>query len=160
MRLAVGFGEANAMKMLYKVQDGFVEEQHYGLALARVVDLPPHVLQVAEKVSQALEAQAAEKRRSSKFQALVKRRKLVKDLREQLQQGLEGPLADKALASWLGRLQNEFIIRMDALDYDAEGSDGEEEESFVSEESGVLGAEDEDEILPAEANDEDESSLQ
>jgi DNA mismatch repair ATPase MutS len=39
----------NNMTMLYKVGDGFVKEKHYGLALARVVDLPPQVLKTVEK---------------------------------------------------------------------------------------------------------------
>ena len=85
MHLEVDFGQENTMAMLYKVRNGYVQEQHYGLAIARVVDLPPQVLQVAEQVSRALEAQAAAKKQSSKSLALAKRRKLVKSLKEQLE---------------------------------------------------------------------------
>ncbi|CZT09929.1 related to MSH4-meiosis-specific protein [Rhynchosporium graminicola] len=138
MRLEVDLSEKDSMKMLYKIQNGYVQEQHYGLALARVVDLPPNVLEVAERVSGALEAQAAAKRQSSRSQALIKRRQLVRDLREQLQQAADGPLNDKALTSWLSRLQTEFIVRMDALDNDA-GSDGEDERSLINENGEVSG---------------------
>ena len=40
--------------MLYKVANGAVQEEHYGLALAKVVDLPPDVIRVAEEVSNKL----------------------------------------------------------------------------------------------------------
>ena len=137
MHLQVDFSEEHTMKMLYRVQNGFVQEQHYGLALARVVDLPPHVLQVAEKVSSAIEAQAAAKRRSAKSQALTNRRKLVKELREHLQQAADGSMNDKALASWIVRLQKEFIERMDTLDDDAASSDHEGEGSQLSDDASV-----------------------
>ncbi|KAL5321106.1 hypothetical protein ACEPPN_011918 [Leptodophora sp. 'Broadleaf-Isolate-01'] len=160
MRLEVDFSEEDTMRMLYKIQNGYVQDQHYGLALARIVDLPPHVLQVAERVSNAIEAQAAAKRRSSKSQALTRRRELIKSLREQLQHAASGSLNDKALASWLVRMQNEFIVRMDALDDDAESSDGEEERSLFSDEGGVISEiPDNEERLDGEINGDDDGSL-
>ncbi|PBP17310.1 DNA mismatch repair protein Msh4 [Diplocarpon rosae] len=123
MHLDVDLSEGNAMKMLYKIKEGHVKEQHYGIALARVVDLPPRILEVAERVSKTLEAQAEAKRQSSKARALTKRRKLVYALRESLRTAASGQMEEKALLSWIVRLQDEFIRRMDAIDNDAASSD-------------------------------------
>ncbi|KAI6715449.1 mutS domain V [Diplocarpon mali] len=127
MHLEVDLSQGNAIKMLYKIKEGHVKEQHYGIAIARVVDLPPHVLEVAETVSKALEAQAEAKRQSSKARVLTKRRKLVCALRESLKTAASGQMENKALLSWIVRLQEEFIRRMDAIDNDAASSDIESE---------------------------------
>lgn len=127
MHLKVDMSEENKMTMLYKVDNGYVQEQHYGLALARVVDLPPQVLEVAERVSRGLEAQAEAKRHSTKAQALTKRRKLVLAVRDSLTQAATGPMEEKTLLSWVARLQDEFIRRMDAIDNDVASSDVESE---------------------------------
>jgi DNA mismatch repair protein MSH4 len=123
LHLAVDMSEDNAMTMLYRVGEGFVKEEHYGLALARVVDLPPQILEVAEKVSKALDAQAAAKKKSSKAFALARRRKLVLGLKETLKQAESGPMEGKPLLSWLRRLQDEFVRRMDQIENDVESSD-------------------------------------
>jgi DNA mismatch repair protein MSH4 len=125
LHLAVDMSEDNTMTMLYKVGEGFVKEEHYGLALARVVDLPPQILEVAEKVSKALDAQAAAKKKSSKAFALARRRKLVLGLKETLKQAESGPMEGKPLLSWLRRLQDEFVRRMDQIENDVESSDSE-----------------------------------
>jgi DNA mismatch repair protein MSH4 len=78
LHLAVDMTEENTMKMLYRISAGFIKEEHYGIALAKVVELPPQVLAVAEKVSKALDAQAAAKKKSSKAFALARRRNLLK----------------------------------------------------------------------------------
>lgn len=127
------------MTMLYKIGAGVVEEEHYGIALARVVDLPAQVLEIAERVSKALDAQSAAKKKSSKAFALMRRRKLVLGLKESLAQAASGPLHDKALLSWLNRLQSEFIVLMDQIDDDVGGDDQGEEamsEDEVEEEVG------------------------
>jgi DNA mismatch repair protein MSH4 len=123
LHLAVDMSEDNIMTMLYRVGEGFVKEEHYGLALARVVDLPPQILEVAEKVSKALDAQAAAKKKSSKAFALARRRKLVLGLKETLKQAESGPMEGKSLLSWLRRLQDEFVRRMDQIENDVESSD-------------------------------------
>jgi DNA mismatch repair protein MSH4 len=123
LHLAVDMSEDNTMTMLYRVGEGFVKEEHYGLALARVVDLPPQILEVAEKVSKALDAQAAAKKKSSKAFALARRRKLVLGLKETLKQAESGPMEGKSLLSWLRRLQDEFVRRMDQIENDVESSD-------------------------------------
>jgi DNA mismatch repair protein MSH4 len=126
LHLTVDMSEENTMTMLYKIGQGYVKEEHYGLALARVVDLPPKVLEVAETVSKALDAQAAAKKKSSKAFALARRRKLVLGLKETLKQAESGPMEGKALRSWLRRLQDEFVRRMDQIENDVESSDSDE----------------------------------
>ena len=126
LHLTVDMSEENTMTMLYKIGQGYVKEEHYGLALARVVDLPPKVLEVAETVSKALDAQAAAKKKSSKAFARARRRKLVLGLKETLKQAESGPMEGKALLSWLRRLQDEFVRRMDQIENDVESSDSDE----------------------------------
>lgn len=119
MHLVVDVSDGKTMVMMHKLATGFAQEDHYGLALARVIDLPPQVLDVAQKVSQFLEAQAAAKKQSSKARALAQRRKLVLGLREQLRQARDGPMEGKVLVSWLRRLQVAFVGRMEQIDNDA-----------------------------------------
>ena len=130
------------MTMLYKIGEGYVKEQHYGLALARVVGLPPQVIEMAEKVSKALEAQTAAKKQSSKAFALARRRKLVLGLKETLMQAESGPMEGKVLLSWLRRLQEEFVRRMEQIDNDVLSSDieettDEEDQASVTEQGGA-----------------------
>ncbi|TVY24077.1 MutS-like protein [Lachnellula hyalina] len=127
--LAVDMSEENTMTMLYKVKSDFVKEEHYGLALARVVDLPAQVLEVAETVSRALEAQTEAKKQSSKSCAIAKRRKVVLSLREVLQQAADSPMEGKVLLNWLRKLQEEFVRRMEQIENDVVSSDAEDAES-------------------------------
>jgi DNA mismatch repair protein MSH4 len=83
------------------------------------------VLEVAEEVSQALDAQAAAKKKSSKAFALAKRRKLVLSLRETLKQAESSPMEGKVLLSWLRKLQEEFVHRMEQIEEDVASSDTE-----------------------------------
>ncbi|TVY75933.1 MutS protein-like protein [Lachnellula suecica] len=133
LHLAVDMSDANTMTMLYKVKNYFVKEEHYGLALARVVDLPPQVLEVAESVSRALDAQVEAKKKSSKACATAKRRKLVLSLRETLQQAFDSPMDGKVLLSWLRKLQDEFVRRMEQIENDVGSSDVEDEDGSEEE---------------------------
>lgn len=129
LHLAVEMTEADTMTMLYKIADGCVHEEHYGLALAKVVDLPPQVLEVATEVSQKLKLQVERRKKGSKTIALARRRKLILSLKEQLTQARDGAMEGNVLRSWLKKLQDEFVLRMSAIDAEAaaaeEGSDGE-----------------------------------
>jgi len=130
LHLSVEVGESDKMKMLYKVADGAVKEQHYGLALAKVVDLPPEVIRVAEEVSNKLNANLERRKKQSKTILLARRRKLILGLREQLLQAREGNMQGKVLATWMKMLQDEFVNRMAALEADvaaAEESDPDQE---------------------------------
>jgi DNA mismatch repair protein MSH4 len=125
LQLVVDMSVENTMTMLYKIGEGYVEQNHYGIALAQVVGLPPLVLRVASTVSQALEARAAAKKESSKAFAIARRRKLVLGLKEALKQAAGGPMDNKALLSWLCRLQEEFVRRMEQIENEAATNDNE-----------------------------------
>jgi DNA mismatch repair protein MSH4 len=136
MHLVVDMNE-DTMTMLYKIGEGYVKEEHYGLALARVVDLPPKVLEVAESVSKALEEQIAAKKKSSKSFAHANRRKLVLNLKETLEALAKGPMTDKPLHSFLKKLQEEFVIRMEAIEDGITSSETEDaRDAAVIEDSG------------------------
>jgi len=140
MHLKVDLSQPDKMVMLYKIADGFVQESHYGLALARVVNLPPKVLDVAEDVARTLEAQTKAKKKSSRSFAIARKRKLVLGLREILLQAEESEMEGRVLGEYLARVQREFVRRMDGIDGDrGESSDeaGEEEEGEGDEEVSV-----------------------
>ncbi|KAF7949911.1 uncharacterized protein EAE97_003420 [Botrytis byssoidea] len=136
--LSVDMNDPTTMTMLYKLDQGCVKEQHYGLTLARVVDLPPKVLTVAEDVSKTLIAQAAARKKSSRTSAIDKRRKLLSALKEQLKQLLDSPMENQELLEWIEKLRREFIIRMENIeilmvDSDTEYSEDESESIFSGE---------------------------
>ncbi|TGO42645.1 hypothetical protein BHYA_0006g00470 [Botrytis hyacinthi] len=136
--LSVDMSDPTTMTMLYKLDQGCVKEQHYGLTLARVVDLPPKVLTVAEEVSKTLIAQAAARKKSSRTSAIDKRRKLLNALKEQLKQLLDSPMENQELLEWIEKLRREFIIRMENIeiamvDSNTEESEDESESIFSGE---------------------------
>ena len=128
LHLAVEMGEADNMTMLYKISNGCVTEEHYGIALAKVVGIPPRVIQVAEEVSSTLARNMEKRKKSSRTIALARRRKLVLSLREQLIQAKEGNMQGKVLGSWMKKLQDEFVIRMSAIDVEVAAASDEESE--------------------------------
>jgi len=137
LHLAVEMGEADTMMMLYKISNGCVSEEHYGIALAKVVGLPPGVIQVAEEVSSTLTRNMEKRKKGSKAIALARRRKLVLGLREQLVQAKEGNMQGNVLGSWMKRLQDEFVTRMSAIDAEvaaASNFDSEDEQEQTGQE--------------------------
>ncbi len=135
IHLSVEMGEADKMIMLYKVASGAVQEQHYGIALAKVVDLPPDVIRVAEEVSKKLTANMERRKKQSKTILLARRRKLILSLREQLMQAREGNMQGKVLMTWMKKLQDEFVNRMAALEADVAAAEEEEREEEQQEDS-------------------------
>ncbi|KAH8815411.1 DNA mismatch repair protein-like protein MutS [Xylogone sp. PMI_703] len=142
LHLTVDMSDQSKISMLYKIEKGFIQENHYGLALAKVVELPQNVLEVAEKVTSTLEAQLLAKKQSSKAVALAKRRKLVLSLKESLKQAHESPMQGMALVNWLRRLQTEFVTRMEQIENESSGfhhhdeaGDGASPETTVDENS-------------------------
>ena len=127
LHLAVDMAHADRMLMLYKVASGYVQEEHYGIALAKVVDLPPRVIEVAEEVSRALRASSERKKTRSKTIVQARRDKLLLGLREQLRQAKEGNMQGEVLRSWLKKLQDEFVRRMSALDEELQQLEEEDE---------------------------------
>ena len=140
LHLSVELGEKDKMKMLYKVADGAVKEEHYGIALAKVIDLPPEIIRVAEEVSKKLKANHERHKKHSKAILLARRRKLILGLREQLLQAKEGNMQGRVLATWLKKLQDEFVNRMAALEADvtaANEQSGDEQEVEMTDSSPV-----------------------
>jgi DNA mismatch repair protein MSH4 len=122
--------------MLYRITPGAVKEAHYGLTLARIVPLPPGVVDYATQVAQKLEARMLRRKKASETVLREKRRKLVLNLREHLVQAHNGVLEGEVLTAWLKELQKEFVNRMTALE--AEPSSG-GQESDDNEEDEVMG---------------------
>lgn len=108
--------EADRIEMLYQIAPGTLEERHYGLRLAKVVPLPADVVAHAEHVATVLEEQTTQQKASSPALVRARRRKLTLNLREHLLQAKNGLMSDHDMAEWLRDLQNEFVIRMTALD--------------------------------------------
>lgn len=115
LHLAVEMGDENRMTMLYKVAQGSVQDKHYGIALAKVLNLPPLILQVAEEVSNAITLNIERRKKTSRTVLIARRRKLLLNLKEQLFQAREGNIQGPALLDWMKKLQQEFVIRMDAI---------------------------------------------
>jgi DNA mismatch repair protein MSH4 len=121
--------------MLYKLGSGPVKDESYGIRLAGAVGFPPHFLEVAEHVSSALREHAEEKKRSSGARKVVLKRKLILNLREALQIAHSSQMDDGALASYLRRLQAEFLQRME--DYEATGPEAMVPQAYADEVVGV-----------------------
>ncbi|KAI1382005.1 DNA mismatch repair protein-like protein MutS [Hypoxylon crocopeplum] len=112
-------GDDPKMTMLYKITSGPVQEEHYGLNLARAIGFPDRFIQVAEDVSKTLAENIERKKQSSQSRKLLRRRKLVLNLHDTLLQLQESDIDDAALGSYLKRLQDEFVSRMDEIERDS-----------------------------------------
>lgn len=116
--------------MLYKIAHGTVKESQYGLTLARVVSLPPGLVDYATAVAQKLERNMLAKKRNSKTVLKEKRRKLILNLKEHLVQAHTGVLEGEVLSAWLQELQKEFINRMTALEAEAEAANAYQDSEY------------------------------
>ncbi|KAK3065694.1 MutS protein msh4, partial [Teratosphaeriaceae sp. CCFEE 6253] len=65
LHLAVDMSEQDKMEMLYRISSGAVQEVHYGLQLAKVIPLPPDVIEHAELVARTLERQVQKQKKRS-----------------------------------------------------------------------------------------------
>ncbi|TKA26267.1 hypothetical protein B0A50_05046 [Salinomyces thailandicus] len=119
LHLAVDSSEEDKMEMLYRVSSGTVQEEHYGLKLAKVVPLPPSVVRDAEHVANTLEEQVKNKSKCSVTIVQARRRKLLLNLKEHLMQAKSGGMDDANLRQWLLDLRKELVNRMCALDEEA-----------------------------------------
>lgn len=139
------------MEMLYKIASGTVTEEHYGLTLAKILPLPSDVIEHAERVSHILEAQVKRRKEHSLGVVHARRRKLLLNLVEHLNQARDGTMSEENLKKWLVDLQIEFINRMSALDREATkiqqglgeedevSLDGNDDEGIVANESASRG---------------------
>lgn len=136
------------MTMLYKIGSGPVQEENYGIKLARAIGFPWRFLNIAEDVANTLRQVSEAKKQSSESRKLVRRRKLVLNLRETLQQAHDSDMDDDTLRLYLQKLQAEFISRMEEIEgarvqvehtfgaeVDMEGMDDESVRSSSHEES-------------------------
>jgi DNA mismatch repair protein MSH4 len=107
-----------SIKMLYKVSPGPVKDMHYGLTLARVLNLPAPLIEHAATVSNALTrlSEAKREKETARALAIAKRRKLILGLNEQLKQARDSNMQGEELRSWLKRLQDEFVLRMGGIE--------------------------------------------
>lgn len=117
--------------MLYKVSDGSVKEEHYGLVLARLVRLPETLVERATEVSSTLSMRLEEKRRRSRAYSVAGKRKLVLRLFERLVQARDGTMQEEALRSWLLRIMEGFLDDLAGLQREGDGSEGEESEGEI-----------------------------
>lgn len=136
----------DTMTMLYTAVQGTVQETHYGLALARIVPLPPGVLENAAYFAHKLERRLHKKKKTSLNVLNERRRRLILDLKEHLVQAYNGTLEGELLAKWLKELQKEFVNRMTALQAETQKAaeeDGSEGEGSAGEEDDMkdMGAE-------------------
>ena len=128
LHLAVDMTEPDKMLMLYKIAQGCVKEEHYGIALAKTMDIPEDVIRIAEDVSNTITLNAERNKKASKTVAIARRRKLVLGLKEQLTQARDGNMQGKVLVTWLLKLQAEFVKRMAAVNAEIGTAEREERE--------------------------------
>ena len=133
LHLAVDFQpEQDRITMLYRVADGYCEEEGYGIAMARVVKLPRDVIETAMEVSREIREKEKTRKKSSKAIAIARRRRLILNMHEQLGIAQESQLEGNELRVWLKGLQDEFVRRMMAIDEELrEAEEAEEEEEVV-----------------------------
>lgn len=107
-----GQGDHPKMTMLYKINSGPVQAEHYGLNLAKVVGFPDSFIDIAEAASKELQHQIDMKRHNSQHQKLTRRRALILNLNETLWNMAGGDMDDVALGSFLAHLHGEFLSKM------------------------------------------------
>jgi DNA mismatch repair protein MSH4 len=117
LHLAVDNTEDEKMEMLYRVSSGAVQDEHYGLKLARVIPLPLDVIEHAELISATFDQAMKKKKSEGASSAIIvaRKRRLLLNLKEHLAQAKDGSMNDEDLTQWLKDLQREFIVRMSAL---------------------------------------------
>ncbi|KAF1845858.1 DNA mismatch repair protein muts [Cucurbitaria berberidis CBS 394.84] len=149
LHLAVEMENEKSMTMLYRAILGVVKQSHYGLTLARVVPLPPGVIEHATYVAEKLERHMLRRKKASETVLREKRRKLILNLKEHLVQAHNGVLEGGVLTAWLKELQKEFINRMTALEVEAASARQESD----SEDDGIAdGSEHDEERLSTSAS--------
>lgn len=114
-RTNVAEDDVPKITMLYTVNSGPVREQNYGINLARAIGFPRRFLSLAENVSKSLQQNAEAKKQGCESRKLARRRKLILNLRETLQQAHDSDMDGDTLRSYLQRLQREFISRMEKI---------------------------------------------
>ncbi|KAJ5607813.1 hypothetical protein N7537_004432 [Penicillium hordei] len=112
--------DASKMTMQYRIAEGPVPDRRYGLVLAKLADLPPAVLNKARSVSEAMDQLAKRRNSPSRAVALAQKRKLLLSLREQLFLARDGTMDNASLRALLIKLQDDFVLRMAAINREME----------------------------------------
>ncbi|KAL4884433.1 muts domain V-domain-containing protein [Aspergillus karnatakaensis] len=152
--------DASKMTMFYKITEGPNETKFYGLTLAKLVDLPPGVLDTAHEVSEELTRLSLSRHSQTKALAIARKRKLILSLREQLLQARDGNMEGATLRRWLKRLQDEFTLQMAAADEDIAGFEGRADDHVKDLASHVQPAEVMDGLVEVNEQCDDEQLLQ
>ncbi|KAK9377113.1 muts domain V-domain-containing protein [Lipomyces chichibuensis] len=125
-------GGAGKLKMLYKIADGRNNlSTHYGLKLAGVLPFPNRMLQRATEIADSLTAMGEATRRTGEQTSIARKRKAVEEVfvsLRSLYEFCESKFGDengedeedakaiehndKMIATWLARLQEEFVNKM------------------------------------------------
>ena len=133
LHLEVNMSQEDRMMMLYKVSEGYVQEEHYGIAMAKVAVLPQSVIETAEQVSGTITRMNERKNKTSATVLKNRQKRLNFGLVEQLMQQRDGSMQGEQLWAWCRALQKEFVRRTVALQTEARRV---EEEEIASEVSG------------------------
>jgi len=115
------------LTMMYKVASGTVQEERYGIKLARAIGFPDTFIETAERVAKELKAKAEANKANAQARKLAERRRLILSLREKLLQADQSDLNEVDLARYLKKLQSEFIERMALLESRATPAPGDGE---------------------------------
>ena len=106
------------INMLYRVSPGpMLDNEHYGINLARAIGLPKIFCDNAQEVADDMRRQREEKRQTSESRVSLKRRVLVRELHEQLRLARYSG-SREALPAYLEKLQKQFVIGMGNLSLD------------------------------------------
>lgn len=108
--------DASEMTMLYRITEGPVPVRRYGIILAKLVDLPPNILEVAENVSETFDRISQRRNRDSRSIGIARKRKLLLSLREQLLIARDNKMDDESFYCWLKKLHHEFPLQMARVD--------------------------------------------
>ncbi|KAJ5213978.1 hypothetical protein N7449_001147 [Penicillium cf. viridicatum] len=112
--------DASKMTMQYRIAEGPVPDRRYGLVLAKLADLPPAVLNKARSVSEAMDQLAKRRNSPSRAIAIAQKRMLLLSLREQLFLARDGTMDNASLRALLIKLQDDFVLRMAAINREME----------------------------------------
>ncbi|KAJ3946160.1 MutS protein msh4 [Colletotrichum fioriniae] len=135
------------LTMMYKVESGKTEELLYGITLAKALAFPKRFLEVAEEVAVSLHKRREQNKQSSQARKMLNRRKLILNLHEQLKQVKNSEMGDSSMRSYLIRLREEFVLRMEAIESAGNQSSSNTSEALGDEVEGGDGEFDDEDVF-------------
>ncbi|OHW91873.1 MutS domain V protein, partial [Colletotrichum incanum] len=115
-QISITASDMPKMTMLYKVESGKPEESMYGITLAKAMQFPKRFLEVAEQVAISLRQRRERNKQGSEARKMLNRRKLILNLHGHLRQVSRSEMEESSMRSYLTRLREEFILRMEAIE--------------------------------------------